>query len=74
VIRQNITDYEDVMTFGKYKGKTVEWIWEHNLEYLIWLVDEGVVKMREEMYEAACLDDADNSPPESWFFPDLGSK
>ena len=40
--RQTITSYDDVITFGKYKGKTIDWIAEHNPGYIVWLHDERV--------------------------------
>lgn len=73
-IRQTITNYDDVMMFGKYQGKTVDRIAEHEPGYIVWLVENKVVECDEEIYEAACRCDVENSPPESWFFPDLGSK
>lgn len=66
--KQTIKDYSDVMPFGKYRGKTVEWIAEHDPAYILWLVENDIVLCDQEIYEAAMIDDANNGPPEEWFW------
>ena len=67
-IRQKVTWYEDIITFGKYKGKTVDWIAANDPSYIIWLNDEQVVDFPAEIVEAAIMDDMNNNPPEEWFW------
>ena len=67
-IRQKVTWYEDIITFGKYKGKTIDWIAENDPSYIIWLNDEQVVDFPAEIVEAAIMDDMNNNPPEEWFW------
>lgn len=68
--RPPITDYDQIMTFGKYKGKKVNWVAEHNPGYIVWLHDENVCEIDAELLEAAIFDDAQNMPPEEWFLAD----
>ena len=67
-IRQKVTRYEDVITFGKYKGKTIEWIAENDPSYIVWLNDEQIVDFPDEIVDAAIMDDMNNNPPEEWFW------
>lgn len=68
MIRQVIKDYEDIMTFGKYKGKTVEWIIDDQPSYIMWLVENEIIECDDEIYEDAQWADANNSPPEDYFW------
>ena len=74
MLKHIIRDYDDVMTFGKYRGKPVGWITEHDPGYIVWLVENNIVDCDKEIYEAAVFDDAQSGPPEEWFMPDLGIK
>ena len=31
---------DNIMTFGKYKGKTFKYVRKHDAQYLLWLVDK----------------------------------
>ena len=52
--RQIISRPEDELTFGKHKGKSIEWILEHEPGYILWLSDEKIVQFPVEI-----LDDAE---------------
>ena len=67
-IRQIVKSYDDVITFGKHSGKTFDWIADNEPSYIIWLNDEGIVQFPEDILEAAMIDDANNSPPEEYFW------
>ena len=67
-ILQTINDYDDIFTFGKYKGKTVDWVAEHNPGYIVWLHENKVAEIDEEILDAAIMDDINNNPPEEWFW------
>lgn len=41
--KQKILKYDSVLTFGKYKGKTVKEISEENANYLLW-IDNEIIK------------------------------
>lgn len=69
MIRQVIKDYEDIMTFGKHKGKTVDWIAENEPSYIVWLVENEIIECDDEIYEDVQWADANSSPPEDWFWP-----
>lgn len=50
-----IKAYSDILTFGKHKGKTVESILDDNPDYLVWLVEEGICQVSDEIYNEAQL-------------------
>lgn len=65
-IRQTVKSYDDVITFGKFKGKTFGFIAEKQPSYLCWLNDEEIVDMPEDMVEAA-LNDSEALDPRCEF-------
>lgn len=67
-VRQIVKSYDDIITFGKFKGKTIDWIAKNDPSYIIWLNDEQVVDFPAEIIEAAIMDDMNNNPPEEWFW------
>lgn len=64
-IRQIVKSYDDVITFGKFRGKTFGWIAEIEPSYIEWLNNEEVVDMPEEMVQAA-IDDAEEDGRNEW--------
>ena len=58
----------DVLDFGKHKGKAVEWVVENAPSYICWMVEEGVAQLPSEVYDKALENDANNSPPESYYY------
>lgn len=32
---------DDKITFGKYKGMSLEYVYKHNFEYLVWLINNN---------------------------------
>lgn len=42
-----------VMTFGKYKGKTVKWILDLHPSYLLWLRDNSICSVVHSIYARA---------------------
>lgn len=51
---------EDVMTFGKYKGKKIEDVLSENPSYLVWAHDDiKWFKLEQEIYDEA-VDQANN--------------
>lgn len=67
-IRQIVKSYDDVLTFGKFSGQSIDYVAEHEPSYIIWLADEKIVEFSRDILEAAEIDDANNNPPESWFW------
>ena len=67
-LRMKVTDEDQVIDFGKYRGKTIDYIMEHNPSYIIWLADEGIVEFDAGILDCAQLMDNENSIPESVFF------
>jgi hypothetical protein len=66
--RMKVTDEDTVINFGKYNGKTFEFIIQENPSYIIWLSDEGIVEFEKDFLERAEIDDANSSPPEEYFW------
>lgn len=64
---QTVESYEDVLTFGKHKGKTVDWITDNDLSYIIWLIDNDVVRFPIEILDASYQDYLNRFPLEEWF-------
>lgn len=58
----------DVLDFGKHKDKTVRWVIEHDPSYIIWLNENKICEIPEEIVEEAQISDANQSPPEDWFW------
>ena len=73
-IRQTVTSWNDVITFGKYsrvgRPVTYEELRDKNPEYLMWLVDEGVIMMPLDLYGQVVESDWRQSPPEEFYYPD----
>ena len=43
MIRQENLKLKDTLTFGRYKGKTIDWIRGFDVQYLIWAEREGII-------------------------------
>lgn len=44
-----ILDLEDEISFGKYDGRSIEWIIENDIDYLRYLYREGIVVFSEDV-------------------------
>ena len=62
-IRQTVTSWDDVITFGKYSrvGRPVTYgeLRDKNPEYLMWLVGEEAIAMLDDFYQEvldSCLE------------------
>jgi len=53
VMRQKIKHKLDIFTFGKFKGKTVRYVLEHEPSYILWLVDNQIVDFPQEIIDNA---------------------
>jgi uncharacterized protein (DUF3820 family) len=42
---------ETVIDFGKYKGKTAEYLLNNDINYLLWIKEKGIMKFRPEFNE-----------------------
>jgi uncharacterized protein (DUF3820 family) len=56
----------DRLTFGKYKGKSIQYILDTEPGYIVWLEEENVLEMPEDIYQEAQELDYDE-------YRDLGS-
>lgn len=65
-----IKTYNDVLAFGKHRGKSVDWVAEHHPSYIIWLKENNVCEVDDEIYDAALADDMDNGQEEDYFLND----
>ena len=65
-MRLPIKNWDDVLMFGKYKHKTIQWVFENNPSYILWLREENVCEVDEEIYDVSVLKDMENSPPEDY--------
>lgn len=45
------SDY--VLTFGKHKGKAIWWVLVNNPGYLVWLVDNDILNLSQDIYDEA---------------------
>ena len=45
------SDY--VLTFGKHKGKAIWWVLMNDCGYVVWLVDNDVLRLSDGIYEEA---------------------
>ena len=58
-----------VMSFGKYKGRTLDDISDLDPGYVVWLADENVLKIDDEILDAVRCDDMEISTYEDqWRF------
>jgi len=48
--------FDYVMTFGKYKGKTLVQILDECPSYIVWLSENDVVKIPDDLLTMACHD------------------
>jgi len=71
---QQIVSFYDIIAFGKYKGQTIAWIIERDPDYIMWLDEEAIVKFPRQILDDAYESAMEQSPPEEFFFPDLGDR
>ena len=57
----------DVFEFGKFKGKTVRYVIEHEPSYISWLDSKGIVKFSQEILDNAEDSYADAYPDDHWY-------
>ncbi len=48
-----IKAYNDVLTFGKYKGKSVGWILKCDPSYIIWITHKEIIPVSGNIYTDA---------------------
>lgn len=48
-IRQTVTKKTDLLTFGKYRGKSVRWILLEEPSYILWLHEKEIVSFPEDL-------------------------
>lgn len=39
----NVNNFSEILTFGKYQGKTIRWVFIHDPEYLEWIETKGLL-------------------------------
>lgn len=49
----SITSTEQVFTFGKHKGYSVEYVLQDDPDYFLWLHDEHICKVSKEILDMA---------------------
>lgn len=67
-MRPPIKTREQLLTFGKYRGQSVARIINNNPGYILWLKEEDVCEVADDIYEEALSEEAVQSPPESYFY------
>ena len=65
--RQIIASRDDELTFGKHKGKSIYWILEHAPSYILWLNDEKIVQLPEEIVNEADMYSREEEDLDSWY-------
>lgn len=63
-MKQALFTLDDVLTFGKYRGKTVAEVIGLNPGYILWLHDEAGFVVDGDIVDAAYSADANDGPPE----------
>lgn len=48
----SLNDFNDIVSFGKYKGRTIGDIYEHNPTYILWLNEKTDFKVRHRVLQA----------------------
>jgi uncharacterized protein (DUF3820 family) len=66
--RMKVTTEDDIITFGKYKGKSFGFIIDIKPDYIIWLASEGIVEFDAGILDCAEIASAINMPPEEYFW------
>ncbi|MBX4206147.1 hypothetical protein KW795_03020, partial [Candidatus Microgenomates bacterium] len=56
-----IISVNDVLTFGKHKGLTVDFVLESDPAYIVWLEEEKICEVEQEIYNLAQECDEENS-------------
>ncbi len=52
-IRQKFTSTKDTITFGKYRGNSLENILGQNASYVVWLCEQGAIEVSEKIFNTA---------------------
>jgi hypothetical protein len=61
-----ITNKQMVMTYGKFRGRTIGEILEEEPSYLLWLhTNSDTFELSAELYDIACGDEYDERDPRS---------
>jgi hypothetical protein len=66
--RQTVKSWNDKITFGEFNDKTFGHILQKRPSYIIWLDEEGIVELPRWMIDEATAKDANNSPPEDYYW------
>ena len=56
------------MKFGKHKGETIQEILNSDPSYIIWMYENDVMELGDDIVEDAYCNDANASPPESFYW------
>ena len=65
-MRQAISTADDVLTFGKYRGKTIKEVATLNPRYVEWLLDSEIVQIPESLCDELLKDWDDNPYDNDW--------
>jgi hypothetical protein len=66
-IRQKVINKNSIITFGKYKDKSVRYILSVEPSYILWLHEKGIVEFPDDIVEEAeYLDDDDDYNGLGW--------
>lgn len=55
--QKELSTKDYVMSFGKYKGHTLDEISDDDPGYVVWLADENILRIEKEFLEAVRKDD-----------------
>ncbi len=67
VYRRTITDRQEVLSFGKFKGCTIEFVMEHNPQYLLFCQE----KMDSFDLSSEILDELESTEDERYFLAQM---
>lgn len=54
--KQTVNSYDDIITFGKYAGKTIGQIADENPGYIVWLSELELVNFPDDILDDASSD------------------
>lgn len=51
---ERMSDLNDLLCFGKYRGLTVGHVMKHDAQYLLWAEDQGIISLSDDLQEGIC--------------------
>jgi hypothetical protein len=65
---KKVVGYDDIISFGKYRGRDFGWIAGYDPSYIMWLYEESIFKFDEGIVKAAIMDSLHDCPLEDLYW------